>query len=167
VSLADLLPTFVELAGGKPPETLDGRSFAAVLRGKTAEHRTRIFTTHSRDGKMNVYPIRSARSREWKYIRNLKPDADHTTHIDKGEPSSGRTYWESWEERGKSDPAAAAIVERYRRRPAEELYDLRTDPLERRNLASDPAHAATLAGLRADLDAWMKLQGDEGLPTER
>jgi len=166
VSLADLLPTFIELAGGKPPEAIDGRSFAAVLRGKSAEHRNRIFTTHSRDGKMNVYPIRSARSREWKYIRNLKPDAEHTTHIDKAQPSSGRTYWDSWEQRAKSDPAAAAIVERYRRRPAEELYDLKADPLERRNLASDPAHAQTLAGLRAELDAWMRSQGDEGLPSE-
>ena len=167
VSLADLLPTFLELAGGTPPETLDGRSFADVLRGKRAEHRDRIFTTHSRDRDMNVYPIRSARSRDWKYIRNLKPGAEHTTHIDKGNPASGRGYWTSWEERAKTDPAAAAVVERYHRRPAEELYDLRTDPHELKNLAADPAHAATLAGLRADLDAWMKSQGDEGLASER
>ncbi len=167
VSLADLLPTFIELAGGKPPADLDGRSFAAVLRGKSAELRERIFTTHSRDGVMNVYPIRSARSRDWKYIRNLKPEAEHTTHIDKGQTSSGREYWMSWEERAKSDPAAAAIVERYHRRPAEELYDLRSDPLERRNLASDAGHAQALAGLRADLDAWMRSQGDEGLGSER
>jgi hypothetical protein len=34
-------------------------------------------------------------------------------------------------------------------------------------LAADPVHAATLTKLRADLDAWMKEQGDEGLKTER
>jgi arylsulfatase A-like enzyme len=166
-SLADLLPTFVEAAGGTPPADIDGRSFAGVLRGTKKDHRDRVFTTHSRDGKMNVYPIRSARSRDWKYIRNLNPGAEHTTHIDKAQPPSGRPYWLSWEERAKTDAAAAAVVERYHHRPAEELYDLRADPHEQRNLAADPAHAAALAGLRADLDAWMKSQGDEGLKSER
>jgi arylsulfatase A-like enzyme len=167
VSLADLLPTFIEVAGGAAPGDVDGRSFAEILRGRKAEHRDRIFATHSRDGNMNVYPIRSARNPGWKYIRNLRPDAEHSTHIDKGQPPSGRPYWQSWVERAKTDPAAATVVERYRRRPAEELYDLAADPHERRNLAADPARAEVLAGLRADLDAWMKSQGDEGLGSEK
>ena len=53
-------------------------------------------------------------------------------------------------------------MRRYHIRPAEELYDLRADPLERRNLAGEPAHAARLAGLRAEVDDWMKANGDEG-----
>ncbi|MEQ2005475.1 MAG: hypothetical protein ABMA26_01655, partial [Limisphaerales bacterium] len=35
-----------------------------------------------------------------------------------------------------------------------------TDPTEQRNLAADPQHAAKLTALRADLNAWMKSQGD-------
>ena len=65
------------------------------------------------------------------------------------------------------DPAAAAVVRRYHTRPAEELYDLKADPWELTNLATAPKHADTLKQLRADLDAWMKDQGDEGLKTER
>ncbi len=159
LSLVDLLPTFVELAGGKPPEGLDGRSIAGILRGEKKEHRDRIFTTHSRDGNMNVYPIRSVRTREWKYIRNLKPDAEHTTHIDKARARDGVGYFTSWERDGK------AVVARYHRRPAEELYDVRSDPHELRNLAADPAHAEALVRLRAELDAWMKEQGDPGDPS--
>lgn len=42
---------------------------------------------------------------------------------------------------------------RYIRDPSlEELYDLRTDPHESRNLAGNPAHQETLAELRAKLD---------------
>ncbi|MGQ9576046.1 MAG: sulfatase-like hydrolase/transferase [Thermoguttaceae bacterium] len=167
VSWVDILPTLVELGGGSPPAGLDGRSFAAVLRGQKTTHRDLVFTTHSRDGDMNVYPCRAVRSAEWKYILNLQPDSWHTTHIDKGRARDGRAYWDSWVARARTDPGAAAIVARYRRRPAEELYDLRADPFEQRNLAGDPRHAETLARLRAELKAWMEAQGDEGLKTER
>jgi arylsulfatase A-like enzyme len=162
LSLVDVLPTWIELAGGSPPADLDGRSIAGVLRGAKKVHRDRIFTTHTRDGNVNVYPIRSVRTRDWKYIRNLKPDAQHTTHIDKMRERDKGGYITSWEERAKTDPAAKAVVDRYYRRPAEELYDLRSDPHELRNLAADPAHAETLRTLRGELDAWMKDQGDPG-----
>jgi arylsulfatase A-like enzyme len=36
----------------------------------------------------------------------------------------------------------------------DELYDLATDPHQLRNVAADPAHAATIADLRARLLAW-------------
>jgi arylsulfatase len=38
----------------------------------------------------------------------------------------------------------------------EELYDVTNDPLETRNLVEDPAHAATLAKLRAGWAAWAR-----------
>ena len=167
VSWIDLLPTCLEAAGGKPPEGIGGRSFLDVLLGKRAGHRDAVFVTHSGDGEMNRYPLRAVRDRRWKYIRNLDPDAEHHTHIDRAKAGDGRAYWDSWVEAAKSDPAAAEVVRRYHRRPAEELYDLDADPWELSNLASDPAHADVLGRLRADLDAWMKDQGDEGLATER
>jgi uncharacterized sulfatase len=163
----DLLPTCLEAAGGQPPPNLDGRSFLRVLRGETASHRDRVFLTHSGDGDMNRYPIRAVRTRDRKYIRNLNPDAEHHTHIDKGVAQDGRDYWESWLEKAKTDAAAAAVVHRYHRRPAEEVYDLRADPWELKNLAAEPAHAEELSVLRTALNDWMKDLGDEGLKTER
>lgn len=163
VQWIDLLLTLLEIAGGTSPKGLDGSSFIDVLRGKTAAHRERIFTTHTNDGDMNVYPIRSVRSREWKYIRNLHPEWEHTTHIDKSDvASSGIAYWKSWEEAATKNPAAAAIVKHYHERPKEELYDLVADPFELRNLAVDPKHAEPLKKLATELDAWMKAQGDLG-----
>lgn len=168
VSWIDLLPTCLEAAGGPPPPGITGRSFLGVLRGKRASHRDAVFVTHSADGNMNRYPLRAVRTRRWKYIRNLDPAAEHHTHIDLGRAGSdGREYWDSWVDAARTDPAAAATVRRYHHRPAEELYDLAADPWELSNLAADRSHAATLARLRADLDAWMAAQGDEGLATER
>ena len=68
----------------------------------------------------------------------------------------------SWEETEKGRARAA----QFRRRPAEELYDLQADPYELRNLAGDGKLAAVQARLSRRLDAFMKQQGDEGVKTE-
>ena len=162
VSWIDILPTLVDVAGGTPPKDIDGRSFAGVLRGEKQEHRDRIFTTHSGDGRMNIYPTRSVRTTDWKYIRNLHPEYYYSTHVDLVQANDGGGYFDSWANKAKTDAAAAAIVKRYHERPAEELYDLNADPNEMKNLASDPRHATRLASLRAEVNAWMKEQGDEG-----
>jgi uncharacterized sulfatase len=172
VTWADILPTCLEAAGAAPPKTgtqpgeISGRSFLPVILGHKADHRDMVFATHSGDGKMNNYPIRSARSRDWKYIRNLSPKSEHTTHIDKAQDEVRNGYWLSWVEAAKTDKAVAALVERYHHRPAEELYDLTNDPWEQSNVAADPANADRLKELREAMDQWMHEQGDEGLKTE-
>jgi N-sulfoglucosamine sulfohydrolase len=157
----DLLPTMIELGGGTVPQGLDGRSFAGLLLGKTTSHREHVFATHSGDGDFNVYPIRALRTQDWKYIRNLHPEFQHQSHITRAAGSDGLTYWTSWVNAAKTDPLAAAIVKRHVERPAEELYDLRTDPFEQTNLAADPTHAERLARMSSELDAWMLKQGDQ------
>jgi N-sulfoglucosamine sulfohydrolase len=158
VSWIDLLPTFVEIAGGRAPTNLDGRSFAAVLTGRTNAHRDRVFATHSGDGNMNVYPIRSLRTRDWHFILNLHPEFSFHTHIDLARADTG--YWESWTNAAKTNADAAMLVKRYHQRPAEELYDLRRDPFETNNLAVLPEHAARVKSMRDELETWMRAQGD-------
>ena len=166
VSWVDILPTCLEAAGAPAPADLSGRSFLGVLTGQAQQHRDLVFGTHSGDGVMNRYPIRTVRTRDFRYIRNLDPAAEHHTHVDKAELGDGRVYFDSWVDRARTDPASAAVVARYHHRPAEELYDLRTDPWELRNLAADPTQSATLITLRGEVDTWMRAQGDEGMATE-
>lgn len=162
VQSIDLLPTLLDVAGARTPPDLDGRSYAAVLRGTATTHRDRIFATHSGDGDMNVTPMRCLRRGGFKYIRNLFPAHEYTTHIDRGPvpDRDGVPYWESWLAAARTDSRAAAVVRRYRERPAEELYDLTADPHEATNLAAAPAHAERLRAMRAELDEWMTAQGD-------
>lgn len=160
VQSIDILPTLVAAAGGAPPEGIDGRSFLPVLEGRTAVHRDVVFTTHSGDGDMNVYPIRAIRTPQWKLIQNLHPEFAHTTYIDKATVKDGFAYWTSWYEKAKTDPVAAAKVKRYHERPAVELYDLATDPHEIQNLAALPEQTERVRDLRSRLEAWMDEQGD-------
>ena len=160
VSWIDLLPTLIDLAGGKVPSGIDGRSFAAVLKGESAEHRQAVFTTHSGDGVFNVYPIRSIRTKRYKYILNLLPDHIHTNHSDILRKERAGAYWDSWDQAAETDPVAAAIVQRYFVRPAQELYDLESDPLEQTNLAENAGSRSIVAELREKLENWMDQQGD-------
>lgn len=165
ISWVDLLPTLIEAAGGTPPDNIDGRSFLPVLRGEKSTHRDRIFTTHSSDGNMNVYPIRSVRTADWKFILNLHPEFAHHTHIDlaprDNKPGYWGGYWSSWTNAAGTNLNAASVVRRYHERPAEELYDLRRDPFETNNLAADPQHVSRANAMRAELEAWMRTQGDQ------
>lgn len=128
ISFADLLPTLVELAGGTPPADIDGRSFASVIRGRTGKHQAEVFAAHSGDRDFNVYPMRCVRTAKFKYILNLHPEFEYTTHIDTAGPNDGRIYFDSWVAKARVDSGAAAVVKRYHEHPAEELYDVVADP---------------------------------------
>ena len=161
VSWIDVMPTLIEFAGGRVPANIDGTSFANVLLGKSDKHRDVIYTTHSGDGIMNVYPIRALRTRRFKYIRNLRPDCYHSNHSDIHRRDGAGAYWDSWDEAAKSDPKAAAIVAKYYRRPPVEFYDLAKDPTEQNNLVGKPEYEMQIKKMSAMLDEWMKEQGDE------
>jgi N-sulfoglucosamine sulfohydrolase len=161
VSWVDFLPTLIHASGGTSPGTIDGRSFLPVLRGEKKDHRDRIFTTHTGDGQWNIYPIRSLREGRWKYIRNLHPEFAFTTHIDLPGKLGQRPYFSTWEQAALNDKHAAEIVQRYHARPADELYDLDSDPHEQHNLAAEPAHAQRLKAMQSTLANWMRDQGDQ------
>lgn len=168
VEYVDLTPTFIELAGGKPRDDLDGRSFAAVLRGETDHHKDHVFgiqTTRGITSGPEHYGVRSIRSERYKYIINLTPEAEFSNNVTK----TGRkwfSFWKTWLEAGQADPAAMTLARRYVHRPAEELYDLVNDPYELNNLADDSELASIKADLRKRLKTWMHDQGDGGQAAE-
>ena len=170
INWIDVLPTLLEAAGAKPPATglqegrIDGISFLPVLLGKTDAHRDIIYGTHSGDGNMNESPMRAVIGPRYKYIRNLAPDREYHTHVDKAAGDTG--YWPSWAKLAKTDTHAAQVVDHYHHRPLEEFYDLEKDPCDLNNLINDPALAPIIADYRQKCDAHMAAYGDKGLPTE-
>ena len=164
VEYVDLLPTFVEAAGGEPDMSLDGRSFLPVLRGAADTHKDLVYgiqTTRGTNEAPECYWIRSVRSERYKLIVNLTPEVTLTNAC------TTSPEFRSWVAKATAgDADAADKVRRYQHRPAVELYDLAFDPFEWRNLAEEPEHEATLAMLREKLEAWMTSQGDQGQATE-
>jgi uncharacterized sulfatase len=165
VEYTDVCPTFVEAAGGTPDPLLDGKSMLPVLRGETNKHKDFVYGIMTTKGIINGtpegYPIRSVRSEKYKLIRNLNHTATFQNACTKN-----KTF-QSWIAAGKAgDEKAAALAERYQKRPALELYDVTKDPLELNNLADNPEYADVIKTLDVKLTAWMNDQGDKGLETE-
>ena len=166
VQYADVLPTLVEVAGGKPEGLgLDGKSFLRVLTGVSDRHRQFAYAMHNNVPEGPAYPIRSVTDGRFRYIRNLRPEALYIEKHLMGR-SAHNPYWLSWMWASASDPHAYAMVRRYMRRPAEELYDTVADPFELKDLAADPAYAARKAELAAELERWMAEQHDPGVPLD-
>ncbi len=160
VSLVDLMPTILEMAGGrvpKEPQQIDGRSFLPVLKGEKSEHRDKVYATHTGDNNMNRSPIRMVRGKRYKYILNLAPEIKYTTHMDRVRKEG---YWPSWEAKSFRDEHAASVLYRYHNHPKEEIYDILADPEERINLASDSQYKEVLKGLRTEMAQWREQQDD-------
>jgi len=164
VEYVDILPTFVEAAGGKIRKTLDGQSFLPVLLGERDHHKDITYSLMTTRGIINgseCYPIRSARNHHFRLIWNLSPEVAFQNAC------TSSSEFKSMEEGAASgNEQARELTEKYQHRPEYELYDVVNDPHNMRNLAGDAEYADELASLRKSLEAWMANQGDRGIATE-
>lgn len=161
----DMVPTLVDIAGGIPDADLDGRSFKKILTDGGDTFKEYAFALQTTRGTINGsdhYGIRSVKDKRYLYIRNLTPEAEFSCAM----TNMKDPIWKSWVEKAKTDKKAAALVDRYTHRPAEELYDRVKDPEMKRNLAGMKKYAGVQERLSDRLDAWMKQQGDLGQATE-
>ena len=161
ISLVDLTPTFVEVAGGTPEPDLDGKSFSRCLKDSTLPHREHLFATHTGDGTMNNYPCRAIRTDRYKFIWNLRSDLPYSTHLTKASGTDRRNVWQAWEKERESNPGIGAAMDAYTERLEFELYDLQADPDELNNLANTLSYRQVQTDLHAQLESWMKSQGDQ------
>ena len=176
VQYADILPTLLEAAenrgeGGssKLDYWPDGRSFLSVLLGKTDRHREFVYGLHNNIPEGPAYPIRTVSDGTYRYIRNLRPDElyieKHLMGM-KGNAVLNNPYWATWVREAWANPHTYKLVKRYMHRPAEQLYHTANDAYEMNNLATEEAQAPRLKRMRAELDRWMKTQGDPGVPVD-
>jgi len=160
VSLLDLAPTVLAMAGLEIPTHLQGRPILGPRKGPAPEY---IFGARDRMD-IEYDMMRSARDKQFLYIRNFAPDLPYAGHIIYRNQSAIMQEWLRLQAEGKLTGPAALWMRTHR--PAEELYDTKGDPHQVRDLAADPAHRATLERMRKAVTDWMTRTGDQGLVNE-
>ena len=160
VSAIDVPATSLSLAGLELPKGMHGQPFL----GARAKTRTEIFGARDRCDE-TVDRIRSVRTERYKLIRNYFPERPYTqTNAYKEKQYPVLNLMKQLQVEGKLSPDQQLFMAP--RRPAEELYDLQSDPSEIRNLAGSPTHIQTLKDLRARLDRWIANTRDRGTSPE-
>lgn len=156
VSTVDLAKTIISLARiEKPGISFEGIDLSPLLAAPEKPLRDYIYAEKN----WHDYEDRSraVRNERYKYIHNDYPDLPPTPPVD---VLRSATYVEllRLQEKGELNAAQAAIFTAPR--PVEELYDLKLDPYELNNLASDLRYTPLLEAMRAALVDWQSKTND-------
>lgn len=194
VSLPDLAPTFLQLAGVEVPQQMIAKSLAPVLKsdkeGIVDPSRDAVFTGRERHvAKARTgnkpYPQRAIRTFDHLFIVNFEPDRwPMGTGPGMGNPDGPMPPFEKLRENTFSafgdldaSPTKAWVVQHRKadpasfqyavgRRPKYELYDIEADPHCMKNLADSPDHAAIRKQLEDQLMRELRETGDPRVSEE-
>ena len=162
VTLMDLGPSALFLAGVDPPEGMHGRPLFCRRNGP-AEYRERVFGMRDRlDTRSEM--VRTVRDRRYRYQRNFFPQLPFKPYEDYEFGAVVVQEWVELARQGKLTGPQEMLAMRFK--PLEELYDSESDPHMVTNVAGDPAYASVLERMRSDLRDWMLETRDLGLLDE-
>lgn len=173
VSLCDLAPTFLEAAGLQPPKSMTGRSLMPLLASNDSGQidPSRSFALTGMEKHVYSYPSRAIRTKNFLFIRNFDPASWPTGQVAGKEAvyDFAKTSWPT--ETGafsfNVDPSPSKQFLRLNRseedvsplaglvfgpHAKEELYDLRVDPDQLHNVATDRSYRSAKQRLRRQLD---------------
>ncbi|MFB6135644.1 MAG: sulfatase-like hydrolase/transferase [Halobacteriaceae archaeon] len=153
VSMVDLGPTMLSLAGVDVPRYMQGRPFM----GPDAESREYVFATRDRyDEEYDM--VRSVRDGRFRYVRHYYPERPYVLWIPYRNTHPAMRDLLELDAEGELDEVQSRWMADTR--PAEELYDLAADPHEVNDLSDDPEYGDVLERLRGALDEWRQRTGD-------
>lgn len=188
VNLMDLTPTFLDAAGVKHPDGLNAKSLWPILTSDKAgqvdpERTWTVFgrerhVADARDGN-KPYPQRALRTKEFLYVRNFEPErypmGDPKAVTADKEPTANEltnTTFVAFADMDASPTKAWLVANRndpkwkwhydyaFAKRPGEELYDLKADPDQVKNVAADPKYADVRKALAERLTKVLTDAGD-------
>lgn len=173
VNLIDLMPSFLDMAKVKNQPAVDGMSLVPIMKGLKKSNREEVYLERERhclcridDGMLAGYPMRAVRDDEFLYIKNFRPGRSPAG--DESIPGTPSIYGDvdggpskALLIDNKDDPAIKYYFDlSFGIRPAEELYDIKNDPFQLHNLASNISYQATLKKMNIKLLSWMEKEND-------
>lgn len=156
----DMAATSLAWAGLPAPSWMQGRDIFA----KDYSRRDAVFAARDRCDE-TVDRIRSVRTEQFKYIRNFHPQRPLLQPNAYKDAKPVLQRLRELHAQGKLTAQQEELLFSPIR-AVEELYDVRSDPFEIRNLAGQPQFRSTLETLRARLDRWMVETCDGGPESE-
>lgn len=191
VSIPDLAPTFLEAGEVDVPENMTANTLWPVLRsqadGWIDPQRQQVFTGRERHVDMaregnKPYPQRAIRTRDHLLIINFRPERNplgdpyrldgdqppthkqltNNTRVTLPDEDAGET--KAWIVEHRHDETGKFYFDHaYGKRPRVELYDVKQDPYQMRNLAEEPEFRQLARQLQQQLLAELRDTGDPRL----
>ncbi len=168
VSFTDFAPTLLEAAGVEPPPDVTGTSFLQLLTSRKSgwvdAKRDRVFTGRERhawcrEGGVG-YPCRAIRRRRFLYMRNYEPDRWPAGDPDGYGDIDGSPTKTFMMQNRAADNVSRLFDLAFGKRPAEELYDLQSDPAQMENVADVRRYADVKRKLSNELGRYLAATDD-------
>tara|TARA_Y100000588_G_scaffold357345_2_gene414465 strand:- start:794 stop:2305 length:1512 start_codon:yes stop_codon:yes gene_type:complete len=155
VSVIDFAPTFLQLADGEESDTFQGVSMLPLFKDKDAEIRQYAFSEHN----WHDYEAlaRSVRTKDWLYLENFRTKSAWQGPADSVRSPSFQQLLVH-KKIGVLSKVQAEIF--LSPRPAAELYNMKLDPHQLKDLATEDSRAGIQRSLKGILKIWMQETGD-------
>jgi N-sulfoglucosamine sulfohydrolase len=155
MSVIDLAPTILKLAGVPASDAMQGQSIAEGLREPQRLGRAAAFS--ERNWHDCDEHIRSVRTARYRLVHNAYIELPFCSPADVSTSPSWRDLYALKESRRLAESQRQLFDVP---RPEIEFYDTERDPFELENLAARPEHQARIAEHFALLEDWRKATGD-------
>jgi arylsulfatase A-like enzyme len=167
VSLCDIAPTLLEILDINSPAGMSGESLLSLFGRNRSDRAGREFVVTGRErhtcaqGKtLEGYPTRAIRTNDFLYLRNFEPErwpvGTPPRYRDTDRSPTKHYLLEHRTDPSVQEPFRLAFAQR----PAEELYDLRSDPDQLHNVADQQSYQATKTKLASTLMTRLEQTGD-------
>ncbi|QDT65579.1 sulfatase family protein [Calycomorphotria hydatis] len=156
ISVIDIAPTVLELAGAESDEQFQGVSFSKLFANPETTTRQYVFSEHNwHDYEAHGRSVRDTDG--FLYVRNSRPETAWQGPADSVSSPSFQAL------RHQRDSGQLTIAQQdvfLAPRPGEELYDSNKDPEQLNSIVNSEAQAGRLTRLRGVMDQWQRETGD-------